>query len=120
MHELSLADGMLKTVLEAAQKEKAKKIKSIKLEMGEILLVNTEQLTFCFDIISKGTIAEGAKLDIKFLKPRVHCNKCGKEFNISSENDFPILQMVCECGSNDVTILSGREFNIKSIKIEED
>ncbi|MCC7573283.1 MAG: hydrogenase maturation nickel metallochaperone HypA [Candidatus Methanofastidiosum sp.] len=57
---------------------------------------------------------------MKFLKPRVHCNKCGKEFNISSENDFPILQMVCECGSNDVTILSGREFNIKSIKIEED
>jgi hydrogenase nickel incorporation protein HypA/HybF len=120
MHELSLADGMLKTVIDAAQKEKAKKIKSIKLEMGEILLVNTEQLTFCFDIISKGTIAEGAKLDITFLKPRVHCNKCSKEFNIRSENDFPILQMVCECGSNDVTILSGREFNIKSIKIEED
>ncbi len=120
MHELSLADGMLKTVLEAAQKEKAKKIKSIKLEMGEILLVNSEQLTFCFDVISKGTIAEDAKLDIRFLKPRVHCNKCNKEFNISSDKDFPILSMICECGSNDVTILSGREFNIKSIKIEED
>ena len=120
MHELSLADGMLKTILEAAQKENAKKIKSIKLEMGEILLVNAEQLTFCFDIISKGTIAEGAKVDITFLKPRVHCNKCHKEFNITSDKDFPILYMTCECGSNDVTILSGREFNIKSIKIEED
>ncbi|HII95977.1 MAG TPA: hydrogenase maturation nickel metallochaperone HypA, partial [Candidatus Methanofastidiosum sp.] len=97
MHELSLADGMLKTVLEAAKKEKAKKIKSIKLEMGEILLVNTEQLTFCFDVISKGTIAEDAKLDITFLKPRVHCNKCNKEFNITSDkNDFPILAMTCE------------------------
>lgn len=120
MHELSLADGMLKTVLAAAEKEKAKKIKSIKLEMGEILLVNAEQLTFCFEIISKGTIAEDAKLDITFLKPRVLCNKCHKEFNISSGDDFPILSMGCECGSNDVTILSGREFNIKSIKIEED
>lgn len=120
MHELSLADGMLKTVLDAAQKENAKKIKSIKLEMGEILLVNKEQLTFCFDVISKGTIAEGAKLDITYLKPRLHCNKCNKEFVISSEDDFPILHMICECGSNDVTILSGREFNIKSINIEED
>ncbi|KYC45658.1 MAG: putative hydrogenase nickel incorporation protein HypA [Candidatus Methanofastidiosum methylothiophilum] len=119
MHELSLADGMLKTVLEAAKKENAKKIKSIKLEMGEILLVNTEQLTFCFDVISKGTIAEGAKLEITFLKPRAICNKCGKEFNINSENDFPLLHISCDCGSNDVKILSGREFNIKSIKIEE-
>ncbi len=120
MHELSLADGMLKTILDAAEKEKAKKVKLIKLEMGEILLVNADQLTFCFDVISKDTIAEGAKLEIKFLKPRVHCNKCEKEFTISSGKDFPILHMICECGSNDVTVLSGREFNIKSIVIEED
>ncbi|MCC7573282.1 MAG: hydrogenase maturation nickel metallochaperone HypA [Candidatus Methanofastidiosum sp.] len=66
MHELSLADGMLKTVLDAAQKEKAKKIKSIKLEMGEILLVNTEQLTFCFDIISKGTMQKEQSLISNF------------------------------------------------------
>ena len=115
MHELSLADGMLKTILDAAEKEKAKKVKLIKLEMGEILLVNADQLTFCFDVISKDTIAEGAKLEIKFLKPRVHCNKCEKEFTISSGKDFPILHMICECGSNDVAVLSGREFNIKSI-----
>ncbi|NMC59284.1 MAG: hydrogenase maturation nickel metallochaperone HypA [Candidatus Methanofastidiosa archaeon] len=120
MHELSLADGILKTVLQAAQKEGANKIKSIKIEMGEILLVNSEQLTFCFDIISRDTIAEGAELDITFLKPRVVCNKCGKEFDIVSDDDLPILSMICECGSNDLTILSGREFNIKSMKIEED
>jgi len=120
MHELSLADGILKTVLQAAEKEGATKIKSIKIEMGEILLVNAEQLTFCFDVISKDTIAEGAELDITYLKPRVLCNKCRKEFEIVSDNDLPILSMICGCGSNDLTVLSGREFNIKSMRIEED
>lgn len=120
MHELSLADGILKTVLHAAEKEGAKKVKSIKIEMGEILLVNSEQLIFCFDIISKDTIAEGAKLDIIFLKPRLLCNKCHKEFQVNSDEDLPILSMTCECGSNDVTVLSGRELNVKSMKIEED
>ncbi len=119
MHELSLANGMLKTVINAAQNQNAKKIKSIKLEMGEILLVNPEQLIFCFDVISKGTIAEGAKIEITFLKPRIRCNSCDKEFNISSEKDFPLLSIVCKCGSKDVKIMTGREFNIKSIKIEE-
>ncbi|KYC53786.1 MAG: putative hydrogenase nickel incorporation protein HypA [Candidatus Methanofastidiosum methylothiophilum] len=120
MHELSLAEGILKTILQVAEKEGARKIKSIKIEMGEILLVNSEQLTFCFDIISKDTLAEGAKLDIIFLKPRLLCNVCRKEFQINTDEDLPILSMICECGSNDVTVLSGREFNIKSMKIEED
>lgn len=120
MHELSLADGMLKTVLNAAQNQNAKKIKSIKLEMGEILLVNPEQLTFCFDVISKGTIAEGSEIKITFLKPRIHCNSCHNEFNIGPEKDFSLVSIICKCGSKDVKIITGREFNIKSIIIEED
>jgi hydrogenase nickel incorporation protein HypA/HybF len=69
MHDFHLADTILKTVLEYAEKNGFKKIKKIELELGSILehgeVISPENLSFNFKLLSKNTIAETAELDIK-------------------------------------------------------
>jgi len=69
MHDFHLADQILKTVLEYAQKNGFKKIKKIELELGSILehgeYILPENLIFNFNLLAKNTIAENAELNIK-------------------------------------------------------
>jgi hydrogenase nickel incorporation protein HypA/HybF len=69
MHDFHLADTIIKTVLEYAQKNNFKSIKKIELELGSILehgeVISSENLKFNFNLLSKNTIAESAELSIK-------------------------------------------------------
>jgi len=69
MHDLYLAQEILKTVLEYAQKNGFKKIKRVEIELGSLVDHNEEilpeNLIFNFKNLSKDTIAESAELEIK-------------------------------------------------------
>jgi len=69
MHDFHLANQILKTVLEYAQKNGFKKIKKIELELGSILeheeYILPENLVFNFNLLAKNTVAESAELKIK-------------------------------------------------------
>ncbi len=71
-----------------------------------------------------GTIAEGANLNIKIIPGEIQCNNCGKNSVISlKENNFLTgLQLFkCNyCESTDTKIISGKNANVKNIKIETD
>jgi len=68
MHDFHLADTIIKTVLEYAQKNGFKSIKKIELELGSILehgeVISPENLIFNFKLLSKDTIASNAELEI--------------------------------------------------------
>lgn len=69
MHDFHLADTILKTVLEYAEKNGFKNIKKIELELGSILehdeVILPENLIFNFKLLSKNTICENAVLNVK-------------------------------------------------------
>jgi len=113
MHELSLATEIVKNVSELALKNKANKVIQLSLEFGVMSGVEKEIFNFCFDIATKNTILEGAKLLVKVIPLQVKCQKC---FSVSNPEIFYI---VCgECKSNDVIILSGKELNILNMEIQ--
>lgn len=68
MHDLHLADQILKTVLKAAQKNNFKKINSISIDLGDFVehgeKITPENLKYNFSLLSKDTIAKNAKLII--------------------------------------------------------
>ena len=72
MHDLHLAQQILKIVLEYAEKNNLKSIKKIELELGSILehdeVISPENLVFNFNLLSKNTLAETAELDIKKIE----------------------------------------------------
>ena len=119
MHEISIAGAIIDAVLDAAKKNSAKKVEEVYIEVGELTALNPEQLKFIFETITAGTIAEGARYDIRVIKPLI---KCGCSYSGPIEYfeklHFFLPVVKCpECGEPDVDIVAGRECCVKRIKI---
>lgn len=65
MHEMHLIKDLFKDLLEHARTQQAKKITKVYLRMGEFTEINEEIVRFFFKEKSKGTIAQGARLNIE-------------------------------------------------------
>jgi Zn finger protein HypA/HybF involved in hydrogenase expression len=63
VHELAAAQDVLRAVLEAADKEGARRITAIALKVGRTY--GAEQMQDLIAIVARGTIAEGARLDVE-------------------------------------------------------
>jgi hydrogenase nickel incorporation protein HypA/HybF len=64
VHELSLAQSMVEIVEEAARREGAARVASVRLELGELSHVEPESLAFAFEVAAQAGCARGARLDI--------------------------------------------------------
>ena len=65
------------------------------------------------DMLSEGTIAEGARIEAEFPPVRVRCRDCRKEGEITPHH------LACpHCGSLRLKLLSGKEFYIKSMEVD--
>ena len=112
MHEMSLAEGILKIALEVAAENHAKKISAVGLKLGEMAGVEVEALKFGFDILTRNTIAENAALKINRVPIIGECNKCGKTFKVDSYNFF------CPECDGILILKSGRELLVEFVDCE--
>jgi len=124
MHEFSMMERVLKTVLLEAEKHGAVQVLEVVLEVGELTHLNTDQLIFAFQVLSDGTIAEKAKLTVDRIPPRIECPQCGYLGPVSlGVPEVPLgygtFFLKCDsCGNRDLRILSGKECKIKNLKIK--
>jgi hydrogenase nickel incorporation protein HypA/HybF len=120
MHEFSISSEIVRTVLDEVKKEKAKKVLSIQLEIGELTLLNSEQVVFWIRELWKGSVAEGAKVKVKIVKARIQCESCGFEGGMGSDQQDPFHHFIpfgCpKCGSYEIKVKKGRECNLKTIQ----
>ena len=123
MHEFAFAYNIFKVAEATAIKYNAKKITEVILEIGELTLIVPDLLRRSFEIATKGSIAEGAKLNIKIIPGQVKCRECNKisEVSLTEEAQLTGLQLFrCKhCGSNNTEIIEGKKANVKNIKIQE-
>lgn len=113
MHELSVTQSIINISSEEAEKHKAKKVKEIKILVGELSGLIPETIQYYFDIASKGTKVEGAKLNIEKVPIKVRCNECGFEAEMD-RNSY-----CCKnCESLNIKIIKGTEFLIQSMEVE--
>lgn len=115
MHELAVTESILSCCLKEAAKQKAKKIKVIRLRMGPFSGLYPECIQMYLDVLAEGTIAEGARIEAEILPLQVLCRDCGKQSEITRKS------IACpHCSSLRLKILSGKEFSIYSLEVEED
>ena len=60
MHEMSLAEGIRQIVEDAGRRQGFRKVKTVVLEIGQLAALEPDSLRFCFDLVMKDSIAEGA------------------------------------------------------------
>ena len=115
MHEYSIVEGVLDSVIPAAEKAGADRIVCVRLRVGDMTEVVQESLDFMWGICceQRGPMVEGCRLEVEYVYPRSACLKCGHEF----EHDR--FHLKCpECGRASTMLLSGRELEIASMDVD--
>jgi hydrogenase nickel incorporation protein HypA/HybF len=115
VHELPVTQGILDVALEAAQAAGAQRIFAINLIIGDLSSIVDDSVQFYFEILSRGTLAEGAILHFQRQPASAHCWDCGHEF----EATIPLTPACPSCGSARLQISGGREFRVESIEVDD-
>ena len=113
MHEMSIAQSLIEIIKEEMTKNDAAKLKSARLQIGQMSAIVPDALDFCFSVITEGTALEGAELIMDRVPLRGVYRKCAFEFDIIN------YAFLCPaCGSSDIDALSGRELALIEIEVE--
>lgn len=120
MHELSMADAIVKTVLDAAEKNQAEEILEVTIEIGKLTMINPEQLRFLLDVLVENTLLEGAEIVIEEIPVEIKCLSCDYTGSTNpDDSDHYVMLVKCpECDETNLEIIAGRECNVKNIRIE--
>ncbi|MBN1265442.1 MAG: hydrogenase maturation nickel metallochaperone HypA [Anaerolineales bacterium] len=113
MHELAITESILNISLRHAEKADAAVITDLFLVIGDLSSIVDDSVQFYWDIVSRGTIAEGALLHFKRIPVTMSCTDCGTEYEPDTET------MSCpNCGGRQPLIITGEEFFLESITVE--
>jgi hydrogenase nickel incorporation protein HypA/HybF len=113
MHEISIMTEAVRMAVEAAQAAGGKRITSLRLRVGALSGTVPEAIQFAWDVVTGGTIAAGARLEIESVAAMSWCAKCQAEFPVSkSFTECP----TCRHLSHELR--RGRELEIVSVEME--
>lgn len=119
MHEFSTAVSIVQAVTEAATTHGATRVSAIHLQIGQMSMLNHDQLLFGIEIAARETMAENAAVTIEVLPIKILCKSCGAESIPKGEQSLyeMLSSMVCpKCSSREVEVVQGRECIVKDIE----
>ena len=114
MHELPVTESILKIALSRAERAGAARITDLHLVIGRLASIVDDSVQFYWEIISRGTIAEGATLHFRRIPVELVCSQCRNRFAPPGD-DFACPQ----CGSSHVQVVAGEDFMLEAIEVEE-
>lgn len=113
MHELSLAESVLHIIEDAARTQQFSRVRTVVLEIGALAAVEPEAMRFAFDAVMRGTLADGAKLELIETPGQGRCTSCGVAVALREQYGF------CPgCGSARIEIVAGNQMRVKDLEVE--
>lgn len=113
MHELGVTDQVLKHALRHAEDAGAPRISDVYLVLGQSSTITNESVQFYWDMLSKGTPAEGARLHFREVVLEMTCTDCGGRFSPGEQ-----VANCPQCGGPRVNVVAGHEFYLEAIDVE--
>jgi hydrogenase nickel incorporation protein HypA/HybF len=114
MHEFSLAVEVIKLARHEAEKNKARVVSEITIEVGNMSGVEAEPFESALGMLSRDSVLENALLNIVRIKGKGICPSCEIEFEMEQRMD------TCpKCGAFPPEIRGGSEFRVVSLIIED-
>lgn len=112
MHEMSLCEGVVQVIEDEARRHGFTRVRAVRLAIGRFAGVETAALRFGFDVVARGTVAEGARLDIDEMPGRAICFSCGETV------DIPDRLAPCPlCGGTRLLATGGDDMTIKDLEV---
>ena len=112
MHELSLCESILDVIKDRAAQDHFSRVKRVCLEVGPFSSVEPEALRFGFDVVMRGSVAEGAALEIETPEAAAFCLSCSETVMVRHR-----LDVCANCGASDLQMKSGEELRIREMEV---
>ena len=113
MHELSLAEEVLRLIEEASVREGFSAVHAIELEFGALAAVDRDAFSFAFEAISQESRSRGAKLTLATIPAEGRCPSC---MVVSPVCDR--MEPCSNCGHIPLVVSGGTGFRVRSIDVE--
>jgi hydrogenase nickel incorporation protein HypA/HybF len=115
MHELTIAQEIVRVVRESLSAGEVSRVKQINLLIGDLTAVQEECLKFCIDAVTRETPLSGVSVNIRHIEPRFRCRACGEEY--SSDNPFYLPCPRCKTFGAD--LIAGNELSVTSVDLHQ-
>jgi hydrogenase nickel incorporation protein HypA/HybF len=114
MDEQAAIQSILDIALSHARQSNAKRITDIHLLVGELSNQVDESVQLYWDMLAKGTMAQGARLHFRLVPAELQCMVCFEKYH-------PLRgELACpHCGSVGAKIIAGEEFSVDKIDLED-
>lgn len=115
MHELAITQSVLEIVLRHARQAGGSRVGAVHLVVGQLSSIVDDSVAFYWDMVARGTPAEGAQLHFRRIPARFRCQACGQEFAWGEST------LGCPaCASGSMRLVAGDEFFVESIDIDQE
>jgi hydrogenase nickel incorporation protein HypA/HybF len=113
MHEMSIAQNMVDIIEDEMRRHNAKVLRSIHVNVGRFSSIVPDALSFCFEIMTKDTHLDGAKLFIDVIPLMGRCRSCKSQFEIIDYSFFCPF-----CGGLKIDTISGQDLTVVEIEVD--
>ncbi|MDO8464714.1 MAG: hydrogenase maturation nickel metallochaperone HypA [Gallionella sp.] len=113
MHEMSLVEGILQIVEDAARSQGFTRVNAMYLEIGQLACVEKEALQFCFDAVMRDSIAADARLEIIDVPGHGRCMQCHASMPIAA-----LYEACPQCGGYQIEVTGGDGMKVKELEVE--
>lgn len=112
MHESGLIKSIIDALTEEVRRAEAVRCSYFKIELGELSGITEDHLRFHLEEFSKGTVIDGASVDIVVVPMSLSCSSCGIRYDINRTD----VSVCPSCKSGDISTTTGKELDIVSIE----
>jgi hydrogenase nickel incorporation protein HypA/HybF len=113
MHEMSLIESVVALVEDERRKQDFSRVRVIRLAVGVLGHAEPAALHFCFDVVTRGTIADGARLEIEQVSGAGWCASCRQTVSLCER--FAACPV---CGDTQVRMTAGGELRLSELEVE--
>ena len=110
---MSIAQNVLDIALEEGRQHGLKRVSIIRLQVGALAAVVPDSLKFCFEMLSRDSIASGAELEIETVPIVARCSACRELFEVENH-----IFLCPQCDEPALELISGRELSLVNIEGE--
>ena len=113
MHELTLAQEIIRIIKNEQRRHGFHKVNLVKLKAGPFSGIDQHALSFAFDVIKEGTCAAQARIDLDLEPAKFVCRQCG--FADSARN---VSSSCPRCRSIDIALEGTCGFEVAALEVD--
>ena len=106
----------LELIEQQAAKHGAKRVTGVWLKIGAFSCVETSSLAFCFDLVCRGSVAEGCKLHLEEQEAECWCETCQQYVTLLTQR----VRRCPQCHGDMLQIVADDGLQIRRIEIDQE